>query len=308
MRKILIVSFVLAGLGIGAAPAHAYEFTRSLSPGDEGPDVTALQVRVAGWFPQKGQTQMTIDGEFGPGTSAAVKAFQSFYGLEPDGLAGPSTFAILDGLEDDDGSTLHFDWSEFTQNRNSGCSAKANAYAGSFGGGMVAPARVKKNVKRVMWRLEALRAKAGNKAIGINSAFRSVAYNDCIGGASASQHMYGTAVDNRMADISNRAQRDLARGTQFHGIGCYSSLSHNHFDIRIENHKVPSAQYWWWPEQDREGRDLADDNKPCWGESTRAAVSGSEEGGRATSAYLPGATSIADFEAAGEPADLNGAD
>ena len=308
MRRTVLVMLVLLGLAMFVAPAQAYEFTRTLSPGDEGPDVAALQVRVAGWFPQKDQSQMTIDGGFGPGTAAAVKAFQAFFGLEPDGLAGPSTFAVLDGLEDDDGSTLHFDWSEFWQNRNSGCSAKANAYAGGFGGGAVAPARVKKNVKRLMWRLEALRAKAGNKAIGINSAFRSVAYNDCIGGAGASQHMYGTAVDNRMAEVSNRRERDLARATQFHGIGCYSSLSHNHFDIRMENPKVPSAQFWWWPKQDRDGRDLADDNKPCWGESVRAAAGDSDAGGRTTSSLLPSESLLSEFEAAGVPADLNGAD
>ena len=308
MRRTLIVIFVLAGLAVFAAPAHAYEFTRTLGPGDEGPDVTALQVRVAGWFPQKNQAQMTIDGGFGPGTEAAVKAFQAFYGLEPDGIAGPSTFAVIDGLEDDDGSTVNFDWSEFWQNSSSSCSAKANAYAGTFGGGAVAPARVKKNVKRLMWRLEAVRAKAGNKAIGINSAFRSVAYNECIGGASASQHMYGTAVDNRVAEISNRRARDLARESQFHGIGCYSSLSHNHMDIRMENRKLPTSQFWWWPDQDREGRDLADDNKPCWGESVRAAAVGSDAGGRTTSAFLPSESLLSEFEAAGEPADLDGAD
>ena len=308
MRRTAIVIFLLAGLGMFAGPAHAYEFTRSLGPGDEGPDVAALQVRVAGWFPQKNQSQMTIDGGFGPGTEAAVKAFQAFYGLEPDGVAGPSTFAVIDGLEDDDGSTVNFDWSEFWQNSSSGCSAKANAYAGTFGGGAVAPARVKKNIKRLMWRLEAVRAKAGNKTVAINSGFRSVAYNECIGGASASQHMYGTAVDNRVAEISNRRARDLARASQFHGIGCYSSMSHNHLDIRIENRKLPSSQFWWWPEQDREGRDLAYDGKPCWGESVRAAADGADAGARTTSAFLPSESLLSEFEAAGEPADLNGAD
>ena len=290
-----------------AGPAAAYTFTRSLTPGDKGPDVRALQVRVAGWFPQSGQQQMTIDGHFGESTTAAVKAFQTFHGLEPDGVAGPSTFAVIDGLEDPDGSTLHFTWSEFWQNRNSNCSAKANAYASSFGGGMVAPRRVKKNVKRLMWRLEAVRAKAGGKSVGINSGFRSVAYNDCIGGARSSQHMYGTAADNRMAEVSNRRQRDLARASQIHGIGCYSSLSHNHFDLRLENAHLDGARFWWWPEQDGKGRDLADDGKPCWGEETAKPAS-TEDATSARTATIggtramlvPSASYLETFEASPE--------
>lgn len=274
-----------------AGPAAAYTFTRSLQSGDTGPDVKALQVRIAGWYPQKGQTAMGIDGHFGDATAAAVRTFQAAYGLDPDGVAGPSTFAVIDGLEDDDGSTLHFDWSEFWQNKNSNCSAKANAYAGTLGGGMVAPARAKKNVKRVMWRLEALRQKGEGNSVTINSGFRSVPYNDCIGGARASQHMYGTAVDNRMAEASNRFERDLARTSQFTGIGCYSSLSHNHFDLRLENQKAPSSQFWWWPEQDGKGRDLADDNKPCWGETTAkpAGEDSTDGSSRTSSSSLPSA-------------------
>jgi hypothetical protein len=277
-----------------ASPAGAYTFTRTLQAGDKGPDVRVLQVRVAGWFPQNGQTQMTIDGRFGESTAAAVRKFQEFYGLDPDGVAGPSTFAVIDGLEDDDRSTIHFDWSEFKQNRNSNCSAKANGYAGTFGGGMVAPRRTKKNVKRMMWRLEALRAKAGSNTVAINSGFRSVAYNDCIGGARASQHMYGTAADNRMAEVTNRLERDLARATQFHGIGCYSSLSHNHFDLRMENAALDGARFWWWPDQDDQGRDLADDGKPCWGEEA-AKPPRTDEGGDARSAFVPSVSFLGSF-------------
>lgn len=281
-------------VGMIAGPAAAYTFTRPLSSGDIGPDVKALQVRVVGWYPQSGQNEMGVDGSFGPGTEVAVKAFQEFYGLDPDGVAGPSTFAVIDGLEDDDGSTAHFDWSEFWQNSNSNCSAKANAYASTFKGGMVAPARAKKNVKHIMWRLEALRAKAAGKTIAINSGFRSAPYNDCIGGAGASQHMYGTAADNRMAEVTNRFERDLARRSQIYGIGCYSSLSHNHFDIRIENNDAPSSQFWWWPEQDDQGRDLADDDKPCWGETDEKHSS------RGSAMLLPSDRLLSSFAATSE--------
>jgi zinc D-Ala-D-Ala carboxypeptidase len=279
-RFVLLIALVMAALVVASSPAFAYTFTRDLRPGDTGPDVKALQIRIAGWYPKADQTQLALDGDYGPTTSAAVKAFQEFYGLSPDGVAGPATFAVIDGLEDDDGSTLHFNWGEFTQNHNGNCSAKANAYAGTFKGGAVAPRRAQKNVKKVMWRLEALRAKAGDKPVGINSAFRSTSYNDCIGGARLSQHMYGTAVDNRMADISNRTERDLAKATQFSGIGCYSSLSHNHFDLRLDNRDLGDARFWWWPDRDKSGRDLADDGQPCWGETTAGQKSTASVGDR----------------------------
>ena len=298
--------------------AHAYEFARALKAGDEGPDVRALQTRVAGWFPRDDQTPMGIDGAFGRKTARAVKAFERFHELPVDGVAGSEVFEILNALEDEDGSTAHFDWSEFVQNRNPGCSAKANAYAGTFEGGAVAPVVVKKNVRRLMWRLEALRAKAGGHPIGINSGFRSVAYNDCIGGARASQHMYGTAADNRVAEVDNRTSRELAMTTQFSGVGCYSSLSHNHLDIRVENAGSSTTQFWWWPETDAKGRHLADDGLPCWGETVRKDVALA----RVTTTLLrsvaaavpgagspvPGAAEVAAFEDAGEPEDLLGLD
>lgn len=301
LKRTGVVLLAAVMLAVMAGPAAAYTFTRTLKEGDKGPDVKALQVRVAGWYPQNGQEAMGIDGTFGLGTTAAVKAFQEFYGLDPDGIAGPTTFIVLDGLEDDDGSTLHFDWAEFKQKSNSNCSAKANAYARTFKGGMVAPLRAKKNVKRIMWRLEAMRAKAGGKAIAINSGFRSQAYNDCIGGAGASQHMYGTAADNRMVEVTNRFERDLARRSQFHGIGCYSSLSHNHFDIRVENRDNPGSQFWWWPDQDTKGRDLADDGKPCYGETTpekQTSSSGGDSDGdssRVGAMLVPSARLLASF-------------
>ncbi|MDQ3964091.1 MAG: D-Ala-D-Ala carboxypeptidase family metallohydrolase [Actinomycetota bacterium] len=294
-RLVWLLAALVVGQIVAAGPASAYTFTRTLGPGDKGPDVKVLQIRVAGWYGKADQSALRLDGSYGSATVDAVKAFQAFYGLEPDGVAGPSTIAVIDGLEDDDGSTLHFDWIEFTQNRNANCSAKANAYAGTFKGGMTSPLRTKKNVKKLMWRLEALRAKAGGKPVGINSAYRSVTYNDCIGGARASQHMYGTAVDNRMAEVDNRSERELAKATQFHGIGCYSSLSHNHFDIRLDNTDLDSSRHWWWPERDDSGRDLADDGKPCWGEKSGSGTKTASTSDGASAPLLPSARVLQGF-------------
>ncbi len=58
--------------------------------GDTGPEVSVLQHRliVAGH-------RVAADGDFGPGTDAAVTQFQASRGLQADGIVGPSTWAAL---------------------------------------------------------------------------------------------------------------------------------------------------------------------------------------------------------------------
>ena len=305
-----LVFVVLAG--IASTPASAYPFRRNLHRGSFGRDVKALEVRIAGWFGRRDRTRMRLNRHFGLKTKKAVMAFQAHYGLTVDGIAGPHTFAVLARLESKDHSTAHFDYKEFKQNYNSACGAQANAYAGTFGGGMVAPRRAKRNARRLMWRLEAVRAKGGGSAVGINSGFRSVKYNSCIGGASLSQHMYGTAADNRMATVSNHKERRLAKRSQLSGIGCYATLSHNHFDLRLENSDLPSQRLWWWPQKDAKGRDLDASGRPCWGEKKKNRGTNVLEAIRAhvRGAGTPLATAreMEVFQAAGEISDLGSAD
>jgi putative chitinase len=56
-----------------------------------GPEVTALQraLQAAGFSPG------AIDGSFGPGTEAAVLAFQRSEGIAADGIVGPNTATAL---------------------------------------------------------------------------------------------------------------------------------------------------------------------------------------------------------------------
>ena len=317
IRKTAVVCALALSCALAsAAPASAYDFKRTLTFGDSGPDVRALQVRIAGWHPGDEQKAFNLDGRYGGMTKNAVTRYQKRHGMKETGTANKALFAALNQLQDADGSTEHFDWGEFNQNRNSGCGAQANAYAGTFGGGMVAAQRAKRNARRLMWRLEAVRAKGGSNPVGINSGFRSVPYNDCIGGASRSQHMYGTAADNRMAELTNHRQRKIAMRSQVHGVGCYSSQTHNHFDLRINNAALPSSRFWWWPRTDGRGRHLSEEGVPCWGE-TRQTLALRSSGAilRAVALATPGAGSIipsaeeiAAFESAGEPEDLDGAD
>jgi N-acetyl-anhydromuramyl-L-alanine amidase AmpD len=64
-----------------------------LKLGSEGWQVTRLQklLRTHGLFPEEAK----IDGDFGEITEAAVKAFQTFSDLNPDGVVGPLTWRAL---------------------------------------------------------------------------------------------------------------------------------------------------------------------------------------------------------------------
>jgi peptidoglycan hydrolase-like protein with peptidoglycan-binding domain len=62
----------------------------TLTEGDTGPAVQTLQTRLNVW----GAT-LTVDGDFGPATLAAVKAFQAAQKLTVDGIVGPQTWSAL---------------------------------------------------------------------------------------------------------------------------------------------------------------------------------------------------------------------
>ena len=70
------------------------------------------------------------------------------------------------------------------------------------------------------------------KAVNINSAYRTPTYNKKVGGATHSQHLYGTAADIRISgvkpkDVAAYAET-LLPGTG--GIGIYSNFTH--IDVR----------------------------------------------------------------------------
>lgn len=69
----------------------------TLKLGSKGAAVTRLQKKLA----KLGFSPGSIDADFGPGTEAAVLAFQRSEGLLADGVAGPRTLAAL-GLTKDD--------------------------------------------------------------------------------------------------------------------------------------------------------------------------------------------------------------
>ena len=238
MRHAKIVGVLMALLLIAPAAltpqaSYAYGWSRTLSQGMSGADVTELQIRVAGWAADSAsQTYVGVDGAFGPGTQAAVIRFQRAYGLGADGVAGPATQSVLNSLEKADGSTAHFNFSEFYSHDGAG-----------FSGGNVSSTQVHENIRRLMYKLEALRKKAGNAGITINSGFRSVAYNRSIGGAGNSMHTYGVAADIVVSGYSTCSVYRIAETSGFSGLET-CSVSWQHVDSRVQ---YPyGSQSWWW--------------------------------------------------------------
>lgn len=79
--------------------------------------------------------------------------------------------------------------------------------------------------------LQAIRNHYG-KAVNINSAYRTPTYNKKVGGATYSQHLYGTAADIRINGVK---PKDLAAYIEtlmpnYGGIGIYPTFVH--VDIR----------------------------------------------------------------------------
>lgn len=91
MKQIVrvLVVFVLLFCAVPATDVFA-----AYREGDEGGDVTQIQSRLAALGYQVG-----ADGDFGPATTAAVKAFQKDRGLEDDGIVGDMTYKALMGRD-----------------------------------------------------------------------------------------------------------------------------------------------------------------------------------------------------------------
>lgn len=213
--------------------AAAYDWSRELSEGDRGDDVKELQVRVAGWAADSAKKSLVeVDGVFGAGTKAAVVRFQKAYGLSDSGVVDEATQKALNALEDSDGSTKHFDFSEF----HSKDGAK-------FSNGKVGESTVKENVRRTMYKLEAMRKKAGDASIRVNSGFRSISHNKNVGGASNSQHMYGIAADIVISGKSVSQVIGYAQTSGMSGIIRYDTFTH--VDSRME-HGYGQDDGWHW--------------------------------------------------------------
>ncbi len=178
-----------------------------------------IQVRVAGWM-VKGQC-LKIDGRLGPRTSAAVKRFQAGYGLARTGTVNAQTERKLRALGQPNAFPIHFYLNEFKTKSGEG-----------FSGGKVASKTVRRNVRRLAWKLEAMRRKSGDKVTWVNSAFRSIAHNNRVGGSGDSKHLYGIAADVTIKGLSVSRMAALSYSSGFSGVIKYPT--HVHVDSRAE--------------------------------------------------------------------------
>ncbi len=244
------VAFALALPGaaiatvVAAPAAHAdacYTWTRNLYQGRSGDDVRQLQLRVAGWAGNRDIVE--LDGRYGPKTAAAVRRFQSAYGLRADGVAGPQTYRKIYDLQDNDCTPRHFSFNEM----DDGCGRNG------WTGGPLSAAETRQNALRTMWKLEAMRRGLGDRPLYVTSGFRSRACNDQVGGAGDSQHLYGNAADvvSRSRSLCDVA-RD-ARNRGFSGIlgpGAPDHDDHIHVDSRRENNRDDTANTTVWSAPD----------------------------------------------------------
>ncbi|HET9381304.1 MAG TPA: D-Ala-D-Ala carboxypeptidase family metallohydrolase [Streptomyces sp.] len=229
---VMITSGIAVGTVATAGTAHAdgcYTWSRTLSNGASGSDVTQLQIRLGGYAGTG--AVLAVDGAFGPATEAALKRFQSAYGLAADGVAGTNTYNKLYALQDDDCTPIHFTYAELN-NCNS-----------DWSGGAVSAATAKSNALRTMWKLEAMRHALNDQPLRVTSGFRSYACNSAVGGASSSRHLYGDAADLGAGAYSLCTMAQHARNHGFNGIlgpGYPDHNDHVHVDHR-------SSRYWSAP-------------------------------------------------------------
>ncbi|MEV8285058.1 MULTISPECIES: D-Ala-D-Ala carboxypeptidase family metallohydrolase [Streptomyces] len=232
LSLVMTLTFAWAGAVATAGTAQAdgcYTWSGTLSQGSSGAAVTQLQIRVAGHAGNG--AVLAIDGAYGPATAAAVKRFQSAYGLAADGVAGPATFNKIYELQDDDCTPIHFTYAELN-NCNS-----------DWSGGAVSAATAKSNALRTMWKLEAMRHAMGDQPLRVTSGFRSVACNNAVGGASSSRHLYGDAADIGSGPHTLCSLAQNARNHGFNGIlgpGYPGHDDHAHVDHR-------SGRFWSAP-------------------------------------------------------------
>lgn len=166
-----------------------------------------------------------IDGKFGQVSKDATSRFQDDYGLDPDGVFGPlteekarqavaGTAQKVEKVNFWDG-VKHFKRSEFSCN----CGGK---YCNGF------PVEPDKDLVDL---LERIRDHFG-APVTVTSGVRCKKHNTNVGGASASQHMKGTAADIKVKGVSVKNvvayAETLLPGTG--GIGTYSGFTH--VDVR----------------------------------------------------------------------------
>ncbi|HEU5472926.1 MAG TPA: M15 family metallopeptidase [Actinophytocola sp.] len=233
LRALTIGSIGIGLATVGALPAAASNLgVRELRAGMSGMDVRELQIRIAGWASDDaGHSFLSITGTFDPATEAAVRRFQKAHGLPDKGLVDAPTRDRLSALEAPDGSTAHFEWTQF-----------AAPDGGGFAAGTPDEATVRENARRLMYKLEALRHKVDDREVVVQTGFHSTTYRPNRITPPGGIHTHGTAVDITVPGLTTYAIYRIAQTCGFSGLGSYVQ-SWLHCDSRAEHH--PNASWSW---------------------------------------------------------------
>ncbi len=175
-----------------------------------------------------------VDGVWGQLSKTATKAFQKDYGLTPDGIFGAATekkiLAVIASSEapktQPTTTPVVDDWDDIKYFSRKEFACKC----GKCGGFPVEPDL---NMVRVA---DAIRERLG-VPVGVNSGVRCRNHNSAVGGASSSQHLYGTAADlGKPSGVSVATMVAIAEELMPNtgGIGIYS------WGIHIDSRKTKS--------------------------------------------------------------------
>ena len=107
--------------------------------GSRGDEVTQIQQKLKNW----GYYTGSVDGIFGPQTTAAVRQFQERNGLAVDGIAGPKTLEAMGIQNSATGSTGSYTNDQYLLAKIISAEARGEPYIGQVAVGAVVLNRVK---------------------------------------------------------------------------------------------------------------------------------------------------------------------
>ena len=182
-----------------------------------------------------GYYEGNIDGKWGNKSVAATKNFQSDFGITADGIVGEKTkkaltHAVCYGMPAKKEETKQETkqetksdnwWDDIKYFKRSEFHCKC----GKCGGFPVEPD------EKLVKLLEQIREHFG-ASVTITSGVRCKTHNTNVGGASSSQHLYGTAADIKVKDVAPEKVAEYCETLlpKSGGIGRYGTFTH--VDVR----------------------------------------------------------------------------
>lgn len=165
-----------------------------------------------------------IDGKWGKLSQAATREFQAAYGLTADGICGADTekamkHAVTYGMPVIEPKEVSWDDIKYFKRSEFKCKC------GKCSGYPVEPSQ------ELLKILDQIREHFGSP-VRVNSGIRCIAHNRNVGGASKSQHLYGTAADIKVTGVKPETVAAYAETLlpNSGGIGRYATFTH--VDVR----------------------------------------------------------------------------